>query len=380
MTSVGTTQNTSAKPGSVLIVDDNPLIAMVLRSLLQNDGLQVSVATNGEEALAALKDEVVDVIVCDVMMPRMDGYEFHERVRENPDYSHIPFIFLTALSDDREKNRGLMTGADVYLTKPFDPSAMVPLVMGKVTRARGLKKAAEHGFTTYRKKVVNTLSHEFRTPLVAITTGSELLLDHADNFDSSKVQQLVQAIQRGGARLERLVNDFMLLQQLDLGVGAKMYQSRGGVAELKPVIERVLEERFPELANQGFACKADLNVEGLSFFFYVAQVEDLLRRLVENAAKFSRQTKEVSVSVQRRGDEVVITVLDRGVGVDPNRSALSLELFGQVDREKLEQQGTGMGLAVVQRYLEIMGGSFTLSAREGGGAAAQVVLPLRKAP
>jgi signal transduction histidine kinase len=364
------------------VVDDNPLIATVLRSLLQAHGLEVHVATNGEEAVQSLLSHDIEVIVCDVMMPRMDGYEFHEHVRQRSEFAHIPFIFLTALSDDTEKHRGLLAGADVYLTKPFDPAAMIPLVQGKVTRARGLRKAREQERASFRKKVVNTLSHEFRTPLVAITTGSELLLDHADKFDSNKVQQLVQAIQRGGSRLERLVNDFMLLQQLELGTGARIYESRGAVQEVDSVIARACELRFAELSSQGFQARFESGLGNIKCYLHAPQLEDMLFRLIDNAAKFSRDVKEITVSSglvgEGSGRNVSITVRDRGVGI-PEGHTLSLELFGQVDRERLEQQGTGMGLAIVQRYASIMGGSLSLSPRQEGGAEAVICFPIRGA-
>lgn len=384
VTSVGPDNLNALMPGRVLVVDDNPLIATVLRSLLQAHGLEVHIATNGEEALEALQSQEIEVIVCDVMMPRMDGYEFHEHVRQRPEFAHIPFIFLTALSDDTEKRRGLLAGADVYLTKPFDPAAMIPLVQGKVTRARGLKKASEQERASFRKKVVNTLSHEFRTPLVAITTGSELLLDHSDKFDSAKVQQLVQAIQRGGSRLERLVNDFMLLQQLELGTGARIYESRGAVQEVDSVIARACEARFAELSAKGFDTRFNSGLGNLRCYLHGPQLEDVLLRLIDNAAKFSRDIKAIAVSSAVIGNgadqEVRIAVQDRGVGI-PEGHTLSLELFGQVDRERLEQQGTGMGLAIVQRYVAIMGGTLTLSPRSDGGAEALVSFPVRhKAP
>ena len=113
---------------SVLVVDDNPLMVNVLKGLLGQEHYQVFTARNGEEALSVLGSKRVDVIVCDVMMPQMDGYELHQNIRNTPKFSHIPFVFLSALSDSSQVRRGKEAGADDYLAKPFDPQELVAVI------------------------------------------------------------------------------------------------------------------------------------------------------------------------------------------------------------------------------------------------------------
>jgi len=375
----GQEKNAGAAPGTVLIVDDNPLITTVLKSLLQNEQFNVVVASNGEEALLAIDSAAIDVVVCDVMMPKMDGYAFHECLRKRPDYSHIPFVFLTALSDDSEMQRGLLTGADVYLTKPFDPRQILPLVKGKVIRSRALKQKTEEHFDAYRKRVVNTLSHEFRTPLVAITTGSELLVDHGDKLDRERAKHLLEAIRRGGQRLEKLVGDFMLLQQLDSGMGKKMYLTRGRVAAVDGVIQRVIEKKKADLLALGFSFSVDNLCIGAQTYCYEPHIEDAIIRLIENAVKFSRDRKEIQLKVWIENEKAVFEILDRGLGLDPGKVSQAIELFGQIDRDKFEQQGSGMGLALVSRYVRIHGGTLHCGARSDGGALVRLSIPLGSA-
>jgi two-component system sensor histidine kinase/response regulator len=370
-------KSTSPSEGTVLIVDDNPLITTVLKSLLQNEHFDVIVASNGEEALAAVDSSGIDVVVCDVMMPKMDGYEFHESLRARSEHAHIPFIFLTALSDDSEVKRGLLTGADVYLTKPFDPRQILPLIKGKVHRSRALKQKTEEQLEAYRKRVVNTLSHEFRTPLVAITTGSELLVDHGAKLDPARARNLLEAIQRGGQRLEKLVGDFMLLQQLDSGSGKKMYESRGRVVGPETLLERVTDKRKADLAALGFSFQVECSCTGVSMYCYEPYIEDALGRLIDNAVKFSRETKEVRVKAWSEKSVIYFEVADRGVGLDPSKVSQAVELFGQINRDKFEQQGSGMGLALVSRYMSIHGGNLECGTRPEGGAIVRLGIPLR---
>ncbi len=369
-------KSTAQCEGTILIVDDNPLITTVLKSLLHNEHFSVLVATNGEEALAAIDSAGVDVVVCDVMMPKMDGYQFHESLRARASHAHIPFIFLTALSDDTEMKRGLLTGADMYLTKPFDPRQILPLIKGKVLRSRALKQKTEEQLEAYRKRVVNTLSHEFRTPLVAITTGSELLVDHGEKIDPARARNLLEAIQRGGQRLEKLVGDFMLLQQLDSGSGKKMYQTRGRVVAVETILERLSDKRRAELASLGFSFIVECSCTGVRTYCYEPHIEDALSRLIDNAVKFSRELKEIQIKVWAEKEAVFFEVSDRGLGLDPAKVSQAVELFGQIDRDKFEQQGSGMGLALVSRYMRIHKGSLECGARSEGGAVVRLMIPL----
>ena len=364
--------------GAVLVVDDNPLIVNVLKSLLGSAGYQVYTSTNGEEALGCLNQHGVDVIICDVMMPRMDGYELHHKVRGQPEYSHIPFLFLTALSDNLEVHRGKEIGADDYLVKPFDPHSLLAVVRGKITRSRNLKNLSEEKYDSYRKKVIHTLSHEFRTPLVAINTGTELLLEQQGRLDGSKMLSLLEAIRRGGQRLERLVNDFMLMQQIEAGIAAKLFLNRGCTRSVAEMITQFIEGKRPGLAEEGFTIEFNNLSRDAEISVYEPHIHDILSRLVSNAVKFSASTESriVELCAYNQEQEIVIEVRDRGIGIDPTKVRQAIDVFGQIDREKLEQQGGGLGLAIASRYAAINKGRLEFECRKGGGTTVSLYLPL----
>ncbi len=362
-------------PPSVLIVDDNPLIVNVLQSLLQAEEYLVSVSSNGAEALSVLGKTAVDVIVCDVMMPTMDGYEFHEKVRSNPDLSHIPFIFLSALSEDSEINRGRETGADDYLCKPFDPRSLMAVIKGKVKRSRVLKAQAEERYNAYRKKVVHTLSHEFRTPLVAINTGSELLLDQAGTLDPKKAQNLLEAIRRGGQRLEKLVNDFMLMQQIEAGIAQRLVETRAQAVSLDKIVHKYVQQNVDDLVKDGFIIKVHSDKDAHSSRVYEPYISDIISRLVNNAVKFKKDDLHIDIHLIHQGDVNYIEVHDRGIGMDPAHAREAMDAFAQIDREKLEQQGSGVGLAIASRYARIHGGILDYRPNESGGSIVILSLP-----
>ena len=368
----------SQEPASILVVDDNPLITNVLNSLFKAEDYHVYTSMNGQEALEVLDKKHVDVIVCDVMMPEMGGYELHERIRKNPDLSHIPFVFLTALSDTEEVHQGKSTGADDYVVKPFDPQELIAMIKGKVHRSKNLKNLSDERYESYRKRVIHTLSHEFRTPLVAINTGTELLLEQNDGLPNDKIKNLLEAIQRGGMRLEKLVNDFMLLQQVEAGIAQRVHQARVKAIPVQTIVDHVFDWMQKETKDKGFELKSNFRANGVNIYVYAEQVEDILRRLIHNAMKFSPEKKIIELCTYPLDREVAIEVRDRGIGLDVDKIKEAVDVFGQIDRDKLEQQGGGLGLAIAGRYASMNDGRLEFENREDGGASVSLILPVYK--
>ena len=361
---------------SILVVDDNPLIQNVLKSLFNSVEYTVYTSSNGEEAMGVLDSKAIDVIVCDVMMPEMDGYDLHSHVRKNAELCHIPFVFLTALGGNSDKLRGKSAGADDYIVKPFDPTELLAIVEGKVKRSQGLKQLSEQRYDAYRKRVIHTLSHEFRTPLVAINTGTELLLEQEGGLEVPKVNNLLQAIQRGGMRLEKLVNDFMLLQQVEAGIARRLFDARHRVKDITSVVSQYFAAKRESLESDGFTLDLAYPKTEIFVDMYEPHILDILERLVSNASKFHEGTKQIEIQIFPLGDEVALEIRDRGIGIDADHIQEAIDVFGQINRDKLEQQGGGLGLAIATRYAAIHNGRVEFENREGGGATARVILPI----
>jgi signal transduction histidine kinase len=378
----GSVESAAGSPcAAVLVVDDNPLIVDVLRGLLKAENFQVFTSQNGAEALSVLANKKVDVIVCDVMMPKMGGYELHENIRRNADYAHIPFIFLTALDDRSEIRQGKEAGADDYLVKPFDPVELVAVVKGKVARSKNLQNLSEQRYDSYRRRVIHTLSHEFRTPLVAINTGMELLIDQvSQQGEPVKSKGLLDAVRRGGQRLERLVNDFMILQQIDAGIARRQYEAKHRSVKVIDLVRKFLSSKGENYTSQG----AVLNVTDQSadavVEVYEAQLIDCLERLVSNAVKFSPREKEVEIHLYRVEQQISIDIKDRGIGLDPKKLDEAIDVFGQIDRDRLEQQGGGLGLSIASHFVALNGGRLEFETRPGGGSTVTIVLPIAQGP
>jgi signal transduction histidine kinase len=338
----------------------------------------VHTAGDGREALSVLESKNVDLIVCDVMMPTMDSYQLHQAVRSRGEMAHIPFVFLTALGDAVDVSYGKELGADDYLVKPFNPKDLLAVVKGKVARSKTLQTVAQQRFEAYRKRVVHVLSHEFRTPLVAINTGAEILIDHKDKLDSSKISTLLDAIQRGGRRLERIVSDFMVLQQIEAGISQRMFDTRSVVANLNSITAQFVDTVKEDLEGEGFQLFFSPNEAECWVQVYEPHVFDILERLVSNARKFKSRELVIELKVQKQESQGVIQVSDRGIGMDVSKIQEAIDLFGQLDRDKFEQQGGGVGLAIASRYAKINRGVLKFESSPEQGTTVYLALPLHQ--
>lgn len=352
----------------ILVVDDNPLVSGVVSTLLRQANYQVLVANNGKEALDVLEDKVVDLILCDVMMPQMDGYELYDTLRGHPANSHTPFVFLTALDQKFERAKGSELGIDDYLVKPFEPEELLAVVRGKLKRAG----ASKEQYNSYRKQVLHTLSHELRTPLVAINTGAELLIDQSKKEDeATKTVQLLEAIRRSGARLEKLVSDFIQLQQIEAGITERIFNDRKSQVQISSLVNMLVKRWSAELKDKGFTIALRGSAEDSHVEAFEPHLVEALGRIIENSVKFSDNTKEIMIEIGPKS----ITIHDRGCGFEPSKVKKLLSEFQQHGRDKREQQGAGLGLVIASKLLSIAGAALDFEQREGGGSSVRVSWP-----
>jgi signal transduction histidine kinase len=234
-------------------------------------------------------------------------------------------------------------------------------------------------FDAYRKRVVHTLSHEFRTPLSAINIGMELLLEHKNSLDSEKAANLLEAVRRGGLRLERLVKDFLILQQMEAGITQEIFASHASHVSVTELMDRFMSFRAQPYQQEGIEFVVSDHSGGVAVKVVESNILDCIDRLVSNAAKFSENSKVVEIEIENEQREVRISVKDRGCGISEAQVEDAFKLFNQIDRESKEQQGGGMGLSIARRYASAHRGRLEFRCRDGGGSVVTLVLPVAEA-
>lgn len=362
----------------ILVVEDHEPLLNAIRMVLERAGYNVLTATDGQKGLEVMERAWPDLIVADIMMPNMDGYEFYQAVRARPEGLTIPFIFLTARTTREDILRGKDMGAEDYLTKPFDPEELLVAVCSRLRRAKEVQQVTAGEFDCLKQQIVTILSHELRTPLTYITGYTEMALEELPSLSPEDLQQFLKGIQRGSERLNRLVQDLLTLIRLDTGQAA---------AEFRRLVRP--HQNFAELIRQTVQRYEPLAVQsGITLYVRVPPTlppvplcepffTDALGRLVDNAIKFSRgKGKRVAVSAGVAGDWVEVSVTDEGVGIRPEEIPHLFERFRQIERERMEQQGVGLGLAIAQELIRLHGGDITVESIYGVGSRFTIRLPL----
>jgi two-component system sensor histidine kinase/response regulator len=360
----------------ILIVEDDLAMSSGIRDVLEMNGYRVQLAENGMQGLKTLEHFHPDLIISDIMMPEMDGFEFLEEVRRNPRWAAVPFIFLTAKGQRPDIRAGKQLGADDYLVKSVDLEDLLVVVRAKLDRALTIQQQSRREMDDLKRNLLNMLSHEFRTPLTYITGYVDLIQE--GEWTADDLQKFLGRIKGGSTRLNRLVEDFLLLVRFETDDARQAYMmDKGPFSNWTSLVARV----FDRLRDAAAARQVTLAHESAPHLPLVevheGYLENALTRLVDNGIKFSRpKGGHVWVKVTVDGERVRCTVKDDGIGIPADEVGKMFDRFHQVNRQRIEQQGAGIGLAIVKNIVDLHHGEVGCTSTEGVGSEFSIWLPL----
>lgn len=369
-----------SQPTRVLVVEDDGHLLSAIRDILELEDYHVATATNGADAIKVLRKNPVnppDVIVSDIMMPHMNGFDLLEAVRQEDQWVNVPFIFLTAKGEKTDIHRGRRLGADVYLTKPFDPDDLIVAVDACLKRQQNIKRVQQGEVSTVKKKILTILNHEFRTPLTLVVAYADMLKEFdASNMDESEIMSFLRGVNSGADRLRRLIENFIVLVEIDTGDAARTFEWRcREVNDIRLIVEDAFRQvELPDQRPRQWQFNIPPELPGVMVDAQFLTV--MIRELMDNAAKFSRSGDLVTVSVRIEGDQLVIDVVDQGRGIPDDILPRIWDPFFQHNREEFEDQGSGSGLAIVAGLTELHHGTYTVDSVEGEGSTFTIQLPL----
>jgi signal transduction histidine kinase len=364
----------------ILVVEDHRPLLSALKDILEAEGMTVSIAKDGVQALEVMEHIKPDLILADIMMPRMDGYDLYSKVRARPEWVPIPFIFLTAKSEQQDVLKGKGMGAEAYIVKPFDTKDLIVTIRSRLERAQAIRRSTETEFEKLKQQIVTALGHELRTPLTYVTGYTELALEDISSLSPADFENFLVGIKRGADRLTNLVEDLLLLMNLDMGRAAEEYDKMASTHHgLYHVLRRVVES-YTTIARTKkvileLNCEPDLPKVRLYEFYFA----NALGRLIENGIKFSKEEgQRVAVTVRVLDNWVEIDVADEGLGIPPESQVQIFERFRQVGRDRWEQQGVGLGLSIAQELIALHGGNIELHSEVNRGSTFSIRLPIVK--
>jgi signal transduction histidine kinase len=361
-------QISNSKP-TILVVDDISDNLVLMINLLK-DTYQVIVANSGAKALRiATSDFPPDLILLDIMMPKMDGHEVCIQLKLNPKTINIPVIFLTAKTDVADEKKGLDLGAVDYITKPISPPIMLARI--KIHLAFQEKNnALLHAISVAEKanlaksEFISSMTHELRSPLNAII-GFAQLMETETPPPSLSQKESVTHILKAGWHLLKLINEI-----LDL---AKIEHRQISLSEEIISISEILHECHPIIEQQALQHNVKLNfpVFTHSIFVYAdrTRLKQILINLLTNAIKYNSQPGSVTVNCSKQpSGRLRISITDTGLGLTPEQLVHLFEPFNRLGQENGAEEGTGIGLVVSKRMIELMGGKIGVESNVGTGS------------
>jgi two-component system sensor histidine kinase/response regulator len=357
----------------VLVIEDDENIRGDLLELLEGEGFVASVADDGLAGVAAARASLPDLILCDIMMPSLDGFGVLDELSQDPVTATIPFIFLTARSDKSDVRRGMELGADDYLTKPVEQAELLRAIETRLAKQAALDKKFQRKLKDLRDTLAFSLPHEFRTPLTGILTSAEILRDHGP-LEPSDVNELADIVYRSATRMNRLVMNYLLYAELELAMTdpdkvQALRQSR--TDDAKTIVERVALEKA-QAAERGGDLKLELKVAAPRIA--PSHLEKIIIELLDNTFKYSKAGTPVYVTCGPAPNGFTLSVSDHGRGMTAAQIA-DVGAYVQFERKVHEQQGSGLGLAIARRLAEVYGGDLTIESTPGQQTTVHVILP-----
>lgn len=358
----------------LIIEDEQPVRANILERL-KIEGFNAIAAENGIIGVQMALTHVPDLIICDVMMPELDGYGVLTALRQNPLTETIPFIFLTAKSDKADLREGMSLGADDYLTKPFRSKELLQAIATRLEKQAVINKRQAQKLDELRSSIALSLPHELRTPLNGIIGLSELMIAEYDSLSSLEIQEMLLDIRTSGRRLYRLIQNFLLYAELELvatdSERIKLLRTHQ-TSSIKTIIadQAILQARA---ANRETDLHLDLLDAGVQIS--INHLNKLVEELIDNAFKFSCAGTPVTVIARPENDTFILSISDQGRGMTQEQ-IVTVGAYRQFERKLYEQQGSGLGLAIALRLAELYAGKLTIESIPAQQTTVLVTLPM----
>lgn len=373
------------KSGLLLVVDDNPATRYATTRVLRHAGFAVREAATGGEGVHIATEAPIDLVVLDIDLPDIDGYEVCRRIRAMPSTQRVRVVYLSAsFVDDSHKVEGFQAGADGFLTHPVEP-AVLNATVASLLRTRAIEVELEQLLEREREAraeaeranrakddFLATLSHELRSPLTAIVGWAEVARLKAESHPD--IVAAVDIIMRNARLQSQLISDLLDVSRITTGAGLRLDSEP---VSLSDVVHTSIESMASAAAQRRitFECAIATHVFVNGDAGRLAQI---VSNLLSNAVKFSPPGAPVHVTLAPHEGRAQLTVVDKGRGIGPSVLPRVFDRFWQEDTtSRRSYSGLGLGLSIV-RHLAAMHGGTVVAASEGEGRGAQftVTLPM----
>lgn len=384
--------------GSILVVDDNALNLQLISSLLRTNGYKPVIANSGANALKYLEQKTPDLILLDIMMPEIDGFEVIKRLKSNASYAEIPVIFLTAKSDVTDVVNGFRLGAVDFITKPFRSEEVLVRIKTQLSLKQALKDLKQKNETllklnqqiensrlkleqqaeqlenldAQKNRFFSILAHDLRNPFSGFVGMTKILAESRQDMEESEQDEFIQILDQTAVKVNKLLENLLKWSQLQMGsleydktqfsiheIATECIDLKQEVADQKNIL--VINEIDPR-------CIVNADEQ---------MTTTILRNLLSNAIKFTKKEGIIKIDSIRLSDgKLQISVRDNGIGMTKEMVAKLFQLNEKVSRPGTEgEESTGLGLLLCKALAEKQGGELWAASEEGEGSVFSFTLP-----
>lgn len=358
---------------TVLLVDDDDTLQKWVVFELERTGFQVITASTGPMGLSAAQGEPrPDVILLDVDMPGMNGFEVATTLQRNPETIDVPIIFLTARVSTKDKMAGFQAGAVDYLTKPFDMPELIARLKATLNLSQAQREKAKRDLEIYKSNLAENMSHELMTPVAKVLNGVDILSRLAHKENITQFDEVIEIIRNGAGELRWLMEDLLLINQIsDKEVGPFRQ-----AVDLSQAVRALVAQTEAKYRRENLVF--ELNVpDSCSVNIHRKHLSHILHHLLDNAGKFSPKGSHPKVTVRPVGEAgAEIEIQDYGQGLKPELLEKVFDKFYQIDMSMTrESGGLGLGLYLARTLARIYDGEVTLTSQPGSGTTSQLTIP-----
>lgn len=366
---------------TILVVDDTQQNVQVLTQMLRGKQYKVLAAFNGEDAIALLSRKTPDLILLDVMMPGMDGFETCREIRKESAYDDIPIIFLSALSDVDAKVKALESGGVDYITKPFQQLEVLARIELHL-RLRRLELERQENVARLEKmnrekdEVLGIISHDMRNPIGGIIGISNFLRTDGPS-DDKELADMLKLIESSAERLLSLVNDLLDIALIE----ANSLQLTFTETDIGAYCNDVIQLHRATAKSKGVRLDLVEKVEGIMAEVDVTKFSQIVGNLVSNAIKFTEEGGQIRVEIGSSpidSTQLQLQIIDSGMGIPKDLMPKLFEKFGAQRLGTKGEKGTGLGMPLVKRYIDLHHGTVTVDSMEKIGTTFTIRIPLKQ--
>jgi len=364
------------KKASILIVDDNAQNLQLMGSIVYDQGYNVSISTSGDNALESISQQMPDLILLDIQMPEMDGFEVCKILKSNSITKDIPIVFLTAVTDSENIVRGFEMGAADYITKPFNKKELIARIATQVELKNSREKLTELNAT--KDKFFSIIAHDLRNPTFALKLLLHQLISDYSSYSKGDILHYLNGLEDATENLHVLLEDLLLWSKSQWGGFEINFES----LNIKTIVDDKIAKCQSAARNKNIEIRSTVSGDIYANADRM-MLKTVILNLISNAIKFTKDHGTIEISAKISEKNILISVEDSGSGMNETELNKLFSLDQSVhlkgsNKEDVKEDVNGLGLILCKEFTERNGGEISVTSEKGKGSIFSITLIKRE--